>query len=216
MIKSFYALTGVFCLCLAASFVTTTARAQVAESPFSTLLVHDHAGFDAIPADRIAALGTLPSVNDAVPASEASAPMYSFQWLAKQTAPTKNGEWQCLTEALYFEARGETIKGQFAVAEVIMNRVDSPRYPNSVCGVINQGTGRKFACQFTYTCDGRAEVISEPAAFARLGKVAQAMIGGVDRGLTGGATHYHTSSVVPSWAKRLTRTAKIGVHRFYR
>ena len=82
-------------------------------------------------------------------------------------------EWACLTEALYFEARGETVKGQFAVAEVILNRVSSPSFPDTICGVINQGTGRKFACQFTYTCDGRAEVIREPKAmkwWARLRK----------------------------------------------
>ncbi len=208
------AVAGAFCLSLMLIFTSDVAKAQEASSPFDALLGHDHDGLAAMPAERIAALGKLPSAGDAVPVP--STAMYSTQWLASQGAPTESKEWQCLTEALYFEARGETIKGQFAVAEVIMNRVESPRFPNSICGVINQGTGRKYACQFTYTCDGRAEVISEPAAYARLGKVAQAMIDGADRGLTGGATHYHTTAVVPSWAKRLTRTAKIGVHRFYR
>jgi spore germination cell wall hydrolase CwlJ-like protein len=67
------------------------------------------------------------------------------------------------------------------VAEVILNRVASTRYPNTVCGVINQGTGRKFACQFSYTCDGRAEVINEAAVYTRVGKVAKMMLAGAPR-----------------------------------
>ena len=141
---------------------------------------------------------------------------YSEDWLARQPAPTGGPQWQCLAEALYFEARGESIKGQFAVAEVIMNRVDSPRYPDSVCGVINQGTGKKFACQFTYTCDGKAEEIHEPASWERVGKVARAVLSGAPRALTGGATHYHTNAVRPRWASVYPRTATIGFHHFYR
>ena len=141
---------------------------------------------------------------------------YSSDWLANQPASEGGPQWQCLAEALYFEARGETLKGQFAVAEVILNRVDSARFPNSVCGVIKQGTGRKFACQFTYTCDGVAEHISEPAAFRRVGKVARAMLDGAPRQLTDGATFYHTSAVSPKWSRKLARTATIGVHHFYR
>ena len=70
-------------------------------------------------------------------------------WTLGQPSPGGGLAWECLAEALYFEARGESLNGQFAVAEVIMNRVDSKRFPNSVCGVINQGTGRKYGCQFT-------------------------------------------------------------------
>jgi len=122
----------------------------------------------------------------------------------------------CLSEALYFEARGETVKGQFAVAEVIMNRVASARYPDTVCGVINQGTGRKFACQFTYTCDGRAEVITEKAVYARLQKIAKLSMSDLPKTLTKGATHYHTKAVRPKWSRVFPRTATIGVHHFYR
>ncbi len=141
---------------------------------------------------------------------------YSADWLAGQPAATGKAEWQCLAEALYFEARGETVKGQFAVAEVILNRVDSPSFPNSVCGVIHQGTGKRFQCQFTYTCDGRDERINEKAAYAMVGKVARAMIDGAPRLLTDGATHYHTVAVNPRWARRFVHTTKIGVHKFYR
>ncbi|MFD3191331.1 cell wall hydrolase [Sedimentitalea sp. HM32M-2] len=141
---------------------------------------------------------------------------YSKSWLDAQPAATGSAQWRCLAEALYFEARGETVKGQFAVAEVILNRVKSERFPDTLCGVINQGTGRKYQCQFTYTCDGHKEVISERKAFERVSKVARAAIDGIDVQLTDGATHYHTTAVRPSWAKVYTQTARIGVHVFYR
>lgn len=123
--------------------------------------------------------------------------------------------WSCLAEALYFEARGESVKGQFAVAEVILNRVSSSRFPNTVCAVIRQGTGRKHACQFSYTCDGLPERIHEPIAYERVGKIARIMLDGGPRNLTGGATFYHTTAVRPRWAKSFRRTAKMGVHLFY-
>ena len=141
---------------------------------------------------------------------------YTRDWLDGQKAGKGGEQWRCLAEALYFEARGESVKGQFAVAEVILNRVDSPDFPDDVCGVVNQGTGRKFQCQFTYACDGQAEVIAEPRAFKRVGKVAKLMIDGAPRELTDGATHYHTRSVDPQWARVFPRTATIGVHHFYR
>ena len=141
---------------------------------------------------------------------------YTKAWISERPAPKGDAQWRCLAEALYFEARGETVKGQFAVAEVILNRVKSRKYPNSVCGVINQGTGRKYGCQFTYTCDGIKEVISEPRAFSRVGKVARAMMDGAPRRLTGGATHYHTKSVNPRWARVFPRTSTIGYHHFYK
>ena len=126
-------------------------------------------------------------------------------------------QWQCLSEALYFEARGETVRGIFGVAEVILNRVDDPRYPNSVCGVVNQGTGERYRCQFSYTCDGRPEVIREERAYDMIGKIAKMMLSGAaPRTLTNGATHYHTKSVRPKWARVFPRTTTIGFHHFYR
>ncbi|MEM8959122.1 MAG: cell wall hydrolase [Pseudomonadota bacterium] len=141
---------------------------------------------------------------------------YSKAWLATQPAPKGGAEWQCLAEALYFEARGESVKGQFAVAEVILNRVDSRGYPDTICGVIHQGTGRKYACQFTYTCDGHPEHIREKKAWVQVGRVARAMIDGVPRTLTSGATHYHTRAVNPRWARVYPRTTTIDTHHFYR
>ena len=125
-------------------------------------------------------------------------------------------EWACMTEALYFEARGESLKGQLAVAEVILNRVDSRKYPDSICGVINQGASRKHRCQFSFKCDGVPETFAEKRAYERVGKIARLMLDGRERALTDGATHYHTRHVSPGWARRLTKTAAIGVHVFYR
>jgi spore germination cell wall hydrolase CwlJ-like protein len=137
-------------------------------------------------------------------------------YLAAMPKASGGEEWRCLTEALYFEARGESVKGMFAVAEVILNRVDSPNYPGDVCGVIYQGTGERYRCQFTYSCDGKKEVINEPRAWERVGKVARLMLDGTPRTLTEGATHYHTKSVNPRWARVYPRTVTIGYHHFYR
>ncbi len=104
----------------------------------------------------------------------------------------------------------------FAVAEVILNRADSARFPETVCGVVRQGTGELFRCQFTYHCDGRAETIGEPAAYHRVGKVARLMLDGAPRALTDGALFYHTTGVNPYWASHFDLAATIGDHRFYR
>jgi hypothetical protein len=137
-------------------------------------------------------------------------------WIDGLPRATGGKAWRCLTEAIYFEARGEPVRGQVAVAEVILNRVDSRTYPDTVCGVVHQGTGRLYQCQFTYTCDGAAETIREAGAWARAGKIARLMLDGAPRVLTGGATHYHTNAVNPRWAASFPHTATIGVHRFYR
>ncbi|WP_084613886.1 cell wall hydrolase [Roseicyclus elongatus] len=141
--------------------------------------------------------------------------MYATE-LDQLRRPRGNRQWQCLTEALYFEARGEPIVGQYAVAEVILNRVDSANYPDTICGVVNQGTGRRFACQFTYTCDGEPEDIADDRAWHRAGHIARIMIDGAPRDLTGGATHYHADWVNPDWARVYPRTAEYGIHIFYR
>ncbi len=124
--------------------------------------------------------------------------------------------WKCLAEALYFEARGESAQGQTAVAEVILNRVDHRRWPNTICGVIEQNQHRKNACQFSYICDGLPERITERRAYSQAKRIALDMVGGKPRTLTGGATHYHADFVSPGWARRLTKTTSIGTHIFYR
>ncbi|WP_246098621.1 cell wall hydrolase [Paracoccus laeviglucosivorans] len=128
---------------------------------------------------------------------------------AAQAATTPNvstTDLQCLSEALYFEARGEGSQGQRAVAEVILNRVDHPRFPKTVCGVVNQSG------QFTYK-KGR---IRERGAYARAQQIAKAALSGAPRNLTDGATYFHTPAVKPKWSRKFERTARIGSHIFYR
>ena len=139
---------------------------------------------------------------------------YSATFLAGIPAASGDAQFECLAQALYFEARGESVKGQFAVAEVILNRVDSGLYPRSICGVVKQGS--RYACQFSYVCDGYSEQIRERAAYAQVAKVARLMIDGAPRELTDGATHFRTGAVMPGWARKFTQTAKIGAHYFHR
>lgn len=146
--------------------------------------------------------------------SERSTPI-TRKMLETVTTGIRSREWQCLTEALYFEARGENKVGQQAVAEVILNRVDSGRYPDSVCGVVLQGAQKRNACQFSYNCDGKKNRIRNRQVFNQLGKLAARMLGGADRVLTNGALFYHNTSVRPGWTRRLKRTARIGSHVFY-
>lgn len=142
--------------------------------------------------------------------------IYSRAYIQAQPVYEGGKEWHCMAEALYFEARGESVMGQFAVAEVILNRMDSSSFPDTVCAVVNQGSGRgKYRCQFTYTCDGKLEVINEKRAWENVGRVAKLAMEMDRRPLTGGATYYHTTYVNPSWSKTFARTATIGVHHFY-
>ena len=129
---------------------------------------------------------------------------------------TGGPQWTCLSEALYFEARGEDLWGQMAVAEVILNRVDSQRFPENVCAVVRDGTGRRHRCQFSYYCDGKVEAIENQAAYERIKKIAAMMIEGRARVLTGGAVFYHTDALTPSWMDAMHQTTIIGDHIFYR
>ena len=125
-------------------------------------------------------------------------------------------EWRCLVEAIYFEARGETTAGQVAVAEVVLNRVDDTRYPDTICGVTHQGASKGRGCQFSYECDGKPEDLSNRDAVAKAGKIAHLLLSGRPRMLVGNATHYHADHVKPGWARRLERVTVIGGHIFYR
>ena len=123
---------------------------------------------------------------------------------------------KCLAEAVYFEARGEDLIGQSAVAEVILNRVDSKYFPNSICKVVAEGADRLNACQFSYNCDGKPEYVNERKAYERILKLSDIFYRGAARILTNGATFYHSKEVAPSWASKLKKTGEIGRHLFYR
>ena len=181
------------------------------------VLEMEHEGVQSISARDVRRLSRDPRKLSTDAGGEIEVSRFDPKFLAGLPDPSGDEAWRCLAEALYFEARGETTKGIFAVAEVILNRVDSPRYPDTVCGVIYQGTGARYQCQFTYACDGRKEIIGEPRAYAKVGKIAALMLAeDAPRDLTYGATHYHTKSVNPRWAKVYPRTVTIGYHHFYR
>jgi spore germination cell wall hydrolase CwlJ-like protein len=124
---------------------------------------------------------------------------------------------KCLAEAIYFEARGEEVRGQIAVAQVIMNRAFSGKYPNNVCGVVYQNKYRHLACQFTFACDNIPDVIREPDMWERAKKISKAMLDGlIWLPEVGKSTHYHAYYVHPSWVSEMTKIWKFGVHTFYR
>lgn len=143
---------------------------------------------------------------------------YSRSWLRQIPLREADRQAMCLATAIYHEARGEELKGQFAVAEVILNRVDSPRFPNTICGVVYQGVteGRIGGCQFSFACDGRSEAMPNRAARDLSLRIAQVMSDGAMRPLTRGALFFHTYAVSPPWASRFTQTTQIGAHLFYR
>ncbi|HVD83915.1 MAG TPA: cell wall hydrolase [Bradyrhizobium sp.] len=124
---------------------------------------------------------------------------------------------KCLTEAVYFEARGEAVRGQIAVAQVVMNRAFSGFYPSTVCGVVYQNKHRHLACQFTFACDRVADVVREPDMWDRARKIAKAMLDGqLWLPEVAKSTHYHAYWVRPSWVNEMKKMYKFGVHTFYR
>ena len=135
----------------------------------------------------------------------------------KLEGKTRTKAEKCLADAVYFEARGEPVRGQIAVAQVVMNRVFSGFYPRSVCGAVYQNAHRRLACQFTFACDGIPDVVTDPQAWVRATRIARDVLDGkywvpeVNR-----ATHYHAYWVGPSWVREMKRLYKFGVHTFYR
>ncbi len=124
---------------------------------------------------------------------------------------------KCLANAVYFESRGEAVRGQIAVAQVVMNRVFSGFYPDNVCGVVYQNARRHLACQFTFACDGIPDVVTEPDAWERAKRIAKETLDGkLWLPEVGKATHYHAYWVHPSWVHDMKKLHRLGVHTFYR
>lgn len=123
---------------------------------------------------------------------------------------------QCLTAAIYYEARSESDQGQRAVAQVVLNRVAHPSYPNTVCGVVYQGSERTTGCQFSFTCDGSLAKAPNRMFWLRSENVARAALAGYVERTVGLATHYHTIAIYPYWAPSLRHIVTVGAHRFYR
>ena len=125
-------------------------------------------------------------------------------------------ELECLADAIYYEARGETPSGQAAVAQVVMNRVRHPAFPKSICGVVFQGAVNRTGCQFSFACDGSMRRARDVGAWARARKIASRTLAGAMPSEVGSATHFHTINVSPGWGPRLLRVAQVGMHIFYR
>jgi hypothetical protein len=123
---------------------------------------------------------------------------------------------QCLAQAVYYEARGESAEGQQAVAQVVLNRVRSPAFPKTVCAVVFQGASVGHGCQFSFACDGSMDDRREPAAWRRAEAVATHALGGFVMAQVGKATHFHASRLGPDWSLGMVRVAQVGLHVFYR
>lgn len=123
----------------------------------------------------------------------------------------------CLAQAIYYEARSEPVLGQYAVAGVVLNRVDDPRYEDTVCEVVAEDWGpERWDCQFSYMCDGKPEIMADPEARDLAMLIAKLMLVHEQKlDIVGDAVFYHTTDIKPDWAKELPVIAVIGNHIFY-
>jgi Cell Wall Hydrolase len=171
------------------------------------------ASLDAVP---LPATPTLPLPNFAAQAFNAGPAVSAYAFRGRSGLDSMRAQL-CLTSAIYYEAASESDDGQRAVAQVVLNRVRHPAYPNTVCDVVYQGTERgDRLCQFSYACDGSMARLPSRDGWARASRIARAALAGYVFPNVGAATHYHTLAVNPSWNKSLTPTAIIGAHIFYR
>jgi spore germination cell wall hydrolase CwlJ-like protein len=138
-----------------------------------------------------------------------------------QKVELANDEMLCLTQAIYHEARGETENGQMAVANVIVNRAMSRKFPSTICGVVFQNADQgKFRCQFTFACDGRSDMGTERRAWNRASHLAEVAFREFQHGkrpeiVPNSTLYYHTTAVRPNWSNTFNRVAAIGSHVFY-
>jgi spore germination cell wall hydrolase CwlJ-like protein len=131
---------------------------------------------------------------------------------------SSDSEIKCLATAIYFEARGESVRGQEAVAQVILNRVKNPAYPKTICGVVYQNAGSYHRCQFSFACDGIRDTVAEKAAWREALAIARRTLTGGDDAVVaevGDSISYHNTDVAPQWANRMQRVDRIGHHVFY-
>jgi spore germination cell wall hydrolase CwlJ-like protein len=138
-----------------------------------------------------------------------------YETIRGTAAARRQSDLDCLTQAIYYEARGESARGQAAVAQVVLNRVKHPAFPRTVCGVVYQGASRK-ACQFSFACDGSMNRRREAAAWKRARDLAKRALAGALGAEVGSATHFHTTAVSPAWAPQMLRVASVGTHIFYK
>jgi spore germination cell wall hydrolase CwlJ-like protein len=166
----------------------------------------------------VAQVQPVQNVQPAEPVVPVSAEEVRSASLVEQTVMKKLlREHRCLSDALYYEARGEGEKGQKAIAEVIMTRLQNGKYGHSICAVVYEGAGQP-KCQFSFTCNGAMRVAKNPQAWMKAQQLAAQILTGESplKGATGGAINFHAASVDPEWAGQLTPTTQIGNHIFYK
>lgn len=177
-------------------------------------------------ADALDAIAGIAPSSPAIPLPVQASEQLAY---ARETAPVTGGfasgepietsdkELWCLSTAIYFEARGESYRGQVAVAQVVLNRVKDRRYPNTICGVVFQNQTKRNACQFSFACDGIPEYVNDSKSWAQAEDIAKRFTDG-ELYLTevADATHYHATYVRPGWAPRMTKVTQIGLHVFYK
>lgn len=200
ILKSACAGAAVYCLTIAAISPSLT-TASAAESVVLSLSL-------AAPSVAMAAPNLKPMLPETKVRNVLNRPNYaSYQ-----------REKGCLATAIYFEARGESTKGQKAVAEVVLARARTPGRPRSICGVVYEGSKRRTGCQFSFTCDGHADRVRNGEAWVTAQRIATSVMrtGGRVNPVARGATYYHADYVKPGWATRMVKVAQIGTHIFYR
>ena len=182
------------------------------------------AGAEGLPADYPAGVdGAALPITGEGDGTAASGPQYSLPGVGAVARPfvmaARGRDYdralQCLTDAIYYEAGTEPDVGQRAVAQVILNRVRHPSYPDTVCGVIYQGSERATGCQFSYSCDGSMRRTPNGFHYQRARRAAASALAGSVYAPVGLATHYHATYVNPYWAPSLRYLGTIGLHRFY-
>lgn len=164
---------------------------------------------------KVVAPETAREINAAIPfLAGNNPPAKAFQ--LSGDAISKARATDCLASAIYYEAAAETIEGQKAVAQVVLNRARHPAFPSSVCGVVYQGATRKTGCQFSFSCDGSMVRMPSSAFWERLRGIAKSMLNGEVYAPVGLATHYHTDWVVPYWSASLDKIRAEQTHLFFR
>lgn len=172
---------------------------------------------------RNPALAAIDAAAEAAPLNHAVLAAYAADGFVptKKRVKLAEGERLCLTQAIYHEARGESVEGQWAVANIIINRAFSSRFPSTICGVVFQNADKGFhRCQFTFACDGKSDMGTERKAWNRAMRIADAAFAEFQKGdrpdvIPSTALYYHTRSVAPQWSNTYREVAEIGAHIFY-
>ncbi len=159
-------------------------------------------------------LTLLDSLNPTASAVNAAPPFMVLA--ATRTPDDATRALDCLTSAIYYEARSQSDDGQRAVAQVVLNRVRDRAFPNSVCGVVYQGSQRSTGCQFSFTCDGSMAAVRNEQSWAHARNIANEMLSGGVYAPVGSATFYHANYVLPWWAASMDKVVTVGAHIFYR